>query len=62
MHSLIDGILEASRARGPATAVAWQAEERRDLVASAAEAKSRGLIPIIAEIKPKALGRTLAQE
>jgi indole-3-glycerol phosphate synthase len=62
MHSLIDGILEASRARGPATAVAWPAEERRDLVASAAEAKRNGLIPIIAEIKPKALGRTLAQE
>jgi indole-3-glycerol phosphate synthase len=62
MHSLIDGILEASRARGPAAAEFWPAEERRDLVASAAEAKSKGLIPIIAEIKPKALGRTLAQE
>ena len=62
MHSLIDGILEASRARGPAATELWPAEERRDLVASAAEAKRNGLIPIIAEIKPKALGRTLAQE
>ena len=50
MHSLIDGILEASRARGPAATELWPAEERRDLVASAAEAKRNGLIPIIAEI------------
>jgi len=61
-HSLIDGILEASRARGPATAEFWPAEERRDLIASAAKAKRKGLIPIIAEIKPKAIGRTLGQE
>jgi indole-3-glycerol phosphate synthase len=62
MHSLIDGILEASRTRGAAAAESWPAEERRDLVASAAEAKRKGLIPIIAEIKPKALGRSLSQE
>jgi indole-3-glycerol phosphate synthase len=37
-------------------------EERRDLVASARAARGRGMIPIIAEIKPKALGRALAQE
>lgn len=37
-------------------------EEKRDLVVFAAEAKRNGLIPIIAEIKPKALGRTLSQE
>jgi indole-3-glycerol phosphate synthase len=60
MHPLIDEILAASRERGFAAAVPWPKEERRDLIASARALKSSGLIPIIAEIKPKALGRTLA--
>ncbi len=62
MHPLIEGILEASRARGPAAALGWPKEERRDLISSAGAAKRRGIIPIIAEIKPKALGRGLTGE
>jgi indole-3-glycerol phosphate synthase len=62
MHSLIDGILAASRARGFAAAAPWPKVERRDLSDSAQSRKSRGIIPIIAEIKPKALGRPLSAE
>ena len=62
MHPLIDDILEAARARGPHAAQAWPRKERRDLVGPASAMKSRGIIPIIAEIKPKALGRALAPE
>jgi indole-3-glycerol phosphate synthase len=62
MHPLIDGILAASRARGFATAVPWPKAERRDLISFAQSVKSRGFIPIIAEIKPKALGRALTPE
>ncbi len=62
MHPLIEGILEASRSRGFEDAAAWRKEERRDLIGSAQALKSRGMIPIIAEIKPKAIGRTLAPE
>ena len=62
MHSLIDGILVASRARGFAAAASWPKAERRDLIGSAQSLKSRGIIPIIAEIKPKAVGRGLSAE
>ena len=62
MHSLIDGILAASRARGFAAAAPWSKEERRDLITSARALKRRGFIPIIAEIKPKAVGRVLTPE
>lgn len=62
MHSLIDGILAATRARGFEAAASWPKEERRDLIASARALKSRGVIPIIAEIKPKAVGRALTPE
>ncbi|HSD57576.1 MAG TPA: indole-3-glycerol-phosphate synthase, partial [Methanotrichaceae archaeon] len=62
MHPLIDGILDASRARGFKSAPAWPKGERRDLTASARALKSRGFIPVIAEIKPKALGRSLTPE
>jgi indole-3-glycerol phosphate synthase len=62
MHSLIDGILAASRERGFAAATAWPRSEQRDLVRSALAVKGRGIIPIIAEIKPKALGRALAPD
>ena len=62
MHPLIDGILAASRARGFEAAAPWPKAERRDLIASACALRSRGFIPIIAEIKPKALGRTLSAE
>jgi indole-3-glycerol phosphate synthase len=59
MHPLIDGILAASRARGFKAAAAWPKGERRDLISSARSLKGRGFIPIIAEIKPKVLGRSL---
>ena len=62
MHSLIDGILTASRARGFKAAAAWPKEERRDLIGSVRALKGRGIIPIIAEIKPKALGRALTSQ
>ena len=61
MHSLIDGILAASRARGFQAAAAWPKEERRDLASSVRSLK-RGIIPIIAEIKPKAVGRALTPQ
>jgi indole-3-glycerol phosphate synthase len=60
MHPLIDSILEASRTRGFQAAAPWPEEERRDLIDSARAQKSSGIIPIIAEIKPKALARPLA--
>jgi indole-3-glycerol phosphate synthase len=56
---LIQSIIEESRRRGFAAAASWPAEERRDLISSALTLKGKGLIPIIAEIKPKALGRPL---
>lgn len=59
---MIDGILGASRTRGFKAAAPWLKAERRDLIASARALKSRGFIPIIAEIKPKAVGRALAPE
>jgi indole-3-glycerol phosphate synthase len=62
LHPLIEGILEASRSRGFEGAAAWPKEDRRDLIRSASALKSRGIIPVIAEIKPKAIGRTLATE
>lgn len=62
MHPLIDGILAASRARGFEAAAPWPPSERRDLIASARSLKSHGFIPIIAEIKPKALGRPLTPD
>ena len=62
MHPLIDSILEASRTRGFQAAASWPEEERRDLIASARARKSRGIIPIIAEIKPKAIARPMAPQ
>ena len=62
MHSLIQGIIEESRRRGIAPAVSWPVQERRDLISSARAAKGSGQIPIIAEIKPKALGRPLTPD
>ena len=62
MHSLIQGIIEESRRRGIAPAVSWPVQERRDLISSARAVRGKGQIPIIAEIKPKALGRPLTAE
>jgi indole-3-glycerol phosphate synthase len=53
--------LAASRARGFRSAP-WPKGESRDLISSVRALKGRGLIPIIAEIKPKVLGRALNQE
>lgn len=63
MHPLIEGILAASRARGFKPAP-WQQEDGggRDLIRSARAQRDRGFIPVIAEIKPKALGRSLLPE
>lgn len=61
MHSLIDEILKSSRERGFSHS-SWMPAERRDLISSAKSIKSRGFIPVIAEIKPKALGRSLFPE
>lgn len=61
IHPLIDGILAASKARGFRSAP-WPKGEGRDLISSARTLKSRGFIPIIAEIKPKVLGRFLDPE
>ncbi len=62
MHSLIDGILDASITRGFKPAPAWPKDERRDLISSAHALRGRGIIPVIAEIKPKALGRYLTPD
>jgi indole-3-glycerol phosphate synthase len=62
MHPLIDGILVASRERSFAAAAPWPKSEQRDLISSAQVVLERGIIPIIAEIKPKALGRALTPE
>ena len=51
-----------SKARGFKAAAAWPKGERRDLISSAQAVKGRGFIPIIAEIKPKVLGRALILE
>jgi indole-3-glycerol phosphate synthase len=61
MHPLIDRILKSSRERGFFPSV-WKPGARRDLLVSAGSIKSRGFIPIMAEIKPRALGRTLSPE
>lgn len=61
MHPLIDEILKSSKERGFGTS-GWMPGERLDLISSARSLKSRGFIPIIAEIKPKALGRSLSPE
>lgn len=49
-------------ARGFKAAANWPKGERRDIISLARSLKGRGFIPIIAEIKPKVLGRALASE
>jgi indole-3-glycerol phosphate synthase len=56
---LIEEIVAASKKRGFAPPRSWPADERRDLLASASASRRSGIIPIIAEIKPKAIGRPL---
>jgi indole-3-glycerol phosphate synthase len=58
---LIEGILDSSRSRG-FTAGSWEIGECRDLIASAKAVRNKGKTPIIAEIKPKVLGRPLTPE
>lgn len=61
MHATIGEILKSSRERG-FSPLEWRPSDRRDLISSARALKSKGFIPIIAEIKPKALGRSLSPE
>ncbi len=61
MHPVIEGILKASRERGPGPS-SWQSDKTRDLVGSAKSLRARGILPIIAEIKPRILGRPLLPE
>jgi len=49
-------------ARGFKASANWPKGERRDIISLARSLKGRGFIPIIAEIKPKVLGRALASE
>jgi indole-3-glycerol phosphate synthase len=58
---LIEGILESSRRRG-FQAGTWNPCIGRDLIASAKAVHRLGKIPVIAEIKPKILGRPLSSE
>jgi indole-3-glycerol phosphate synthase len=57
---LIGGIVEESRRRGISPAASWSVEERRDLITSARAVRGKGFMPIVAEIKPKVLGRPLS--
>jgi indole-3-glycerol phosphate synthase len=58
---LIDRIIESSRSRG-FRRYSWQLGARRDLIKSARALKAVGIIPIIAEIKPFALGRPMSKQ
>jgi indole-3-glycerol phosphate synthase len=58
---LIEGIIESSKARG-FEAAPWVPGIGRDLIISAKNVSAKGKIPIIAEIKPKTLGRPLSIE
>jgi indole-3-glycerol phosphate synthase len=49
-------------ARGFKASASWPKADRRDLISSARSMKAKGFIPIIAEIKPKVLGRPLTPE
>jgi len=55
---LIDRIIESSRSRG-FRRYSWRSGERRSLFNSTSSLKAFGIIPIIAEIKPLALGRQM---
>lgn len=59
MHPLIDGILSATELRMAGARQSFDRLESRDLVGSAISARRRGLIPVIAEIKPRAISRPL---
>jgi indole-3-glycerol phosphate synthase len=58
---LIVEILDKSRSRVISQST-WQLKDRRDLIASTIALKAKGIIPIIAEIKPLVLGRPLNQD
>lgn len=57
MHPVIEGILRASLDRSPR--LSEPLEGRRDLPRSAMAKRSLGILPVIAEIKPRVLGRQL---
>lgn len=57
---MIEGILGAASARHHEPSFSYL-EGRRDLISSARIARQRGLIPVIAEIKPRVLSRPLSE-
>jgi indole-3-glycerol phosphate synthase len=62
VHPVVDGILKATEAHLrslPEYTPPFRMENRRDLLKSAESLKKRGITPIIAEIKPRILGRAL---
>lgn len=59
MHPLIEGILSATELRLAGAKQSFDRLESRDLVGSAMSARQKGLIPVIAEIKPRAISRPL---
>ncbi|MHC1631244.1 MAG: indole-3-glycerol-phosphate synthase [Methanotrichaceae archaeon] len=61
MHSVVENILKSTQARLDFldSKPMDQIDKPRDLIKSAQSLKSRGIDPIIAEIKPRILGRSL---
>jgi indole-3-glycerol phosphate synthase len=62
MHSLIESMIQLSEIRAKASVPGYAREgSPRSLIDSAKIASGRGLIPVIAEIKPRILSRPLQQ-
>ncbi|MCQ8903666.1 MAG: indole-3-glycerol-phosphate synthase [Methanothrix sp.] len=59
MHPLIEGILSATELRMAGVKQSFDSLESRDLIGSAISAREKGLIPVIAEIKPRAISRPM---
>jgi indole-3-glycerol phosphate synthase len=62
MHPLIEGIIRSSEARRPIDRRGFKPlKDPRDLIGSAGRSRAKGLVPVVAEIKPRILGRPLRQ-
>ncbi|MCX8206864.1 MAG: indole-3-glycerol-phosphate synthase [Methanothrix sp.] len=61
MHPLIEGILSATELRMAGVRQSFDRLESRDLIGSALSARNKGLVPVIAEIKPRAISRPLRE-
>ncbi len=59
IHPLIEGILSAAELRLAGIKPSFDRVSARDLISSAISKRKRGLIPVIAEIKPRAISRPL---